>query len=58
MASHRNSPNFKPQERAMTIPLSEIVTMSDFMPIEYLGAYYFEIDYTECYGEIVHDFLK
>ena len=42
----------------MTIPLSEIVTMSDFMPIEYLGAYYFEIDYTECYGEIVHDFLK
>jgi acetoacetate decarboxylase len=32
--------------------------LSDFTPVEYLGAYYVEMDYTENYGEIVHDFLR
>ena len=31
--------------------------LSDFVPREYLGAYYLEMDYTEGYGEIVYDFL-
>ena len=37
---------------------SPVYDLSDFTPIEYLGAYYFEMDYTQGYGEIVHDFLK
>ena len=37
---------------------SPIYDLSDFTPLEYLGAYYLEMDYTEGYGEIVHDFLK
>ncbi len=32
--------------------------LSDFVPREYLGAYYLEMDYTEGYAEIFHDFLK
>ena len=32
--------------------------LSDFTPTEYLGAYYTEMDYTENYGEVVHDFLR
>lgn len=32
--------------------------LSDFAPIEYSGAYYAEMDYTENYGEVVHDFLR
>ena len=31
--------------------------LSDFTPREYLGAYYLEMDYTENYATIVHDFL-
>ncbi len=37
---------------------SPIYDLTDFTPLEYLGAYYLETDYTEGYGEIVHDFLK
>ena len=32
--------------------------LSDFAPIEYSGAYYAEMDYTETYGQVVHDFIK
>ena len=32
--------------------------LSDFTPLEYLGAHYAEMDYTEQYGEVVHDFLR
>ena len=34
-----------------------IYDLSDFTPQEYLGAYYLEMDYTEGYAKIVHDFL-
>ena len=37
---------------------SPIYDLSDFEPLEYYGAHYLEMDYTEGYGEIVHDFLK
>ena len=37
---------------------SPIYDLSDFKPLEYFGAYYFETDFTEGYGEIIHDFLK
>ncbi len=37
---------------------SPVFDLSDLTPREYLGAYYIEMDYTESYGEIVHDFLK
>ena len=37
---------------------SPVYDLSDFTPVEYLGSYYVEMDYTEGYGEIVHDFLK
>ena len=37
---------------------SPIYDLSDFKPIEYFGSYYVEMDFTEGYGEIVHDFLK
>lgn len=36
---------------------SPIYNLSDFTPLEYFGAFYLEMDYTEGYGEIVHDFL-
>jgi len=36
---------------------SPIYDLSDFTPLEYLGAHYVEMDYTEGYGEIVKDFL-
>ena len=32
--------------------------LSEFTPLEYLGAYYLEMDYSENYAEIVHDFLS
>jgi acetoacetate decarboxylase len=32
--------------------------LSDFTPLEYLGAHYVEMDYTENYGEVVRDFLR
>jgi len=31
--------------------------LSDFKPLEYYGAYYQELEFTEGYAEIVHDFL-
>ena len=31
--------------------------LSHFTPLEYLGAYYLEQDYTEGYATIAHDFL-
>lgn len=37
---------------------SPIYDLSDFTPMEYFGAYYFEADLTENWGEIVHDFLE
>ena len=37
---------------------SPIYDLSDFKPIEYFNSYYVEMDFTEGYGEIVHDFLK
>ena len=37
---------------------SPIYDLSDFTPVEYLGAYYVEADMTENWGRIVHDFLK
>jgi len=37
---------------------SPIYDLSDFKPVEYLEAYYLEMDFTEGYGEIIHDFLK
>ena len=36
---------------------SPIYDLSDFTPLEYLGAYYVEMDMTENWGEIVKDFL-
>ncbi len=35
-----------------------IYDLSDFTPLEYYGAHYLEIDYTEGYADIVHDFLR
>ena len=32
--------------------------LSNFAPIEYVDAFYVEMDYTENYGEVVHDFLR
>ena len=32
--------------------------LSGFTPLEYYGAYYSEQEFTEGYGEILHDFLK
>ena len=37
---------------------SPVYDLSDFTPREYYGAYYVETDYTEGYGEVVHDFLR
>jgi acetoacetate decarboxylase len=37
---------------------SPIYDLSDFAPREYYGAHYVEMDYTEGYAEIVHDFLQ
>jgi acetoacetate decarboxylase len=37
---------------------SPIYDLSDFAPKEYYGAYYVEMDFTEGYAEIVHDFLR
>lgn len=37
---------------------SPIYDLSDFVPLEYYGAYYMEMDYTEGYAEIVYDFLR
>ena len=37
---------------------SPVYDLSDFVPVEYNGAYYMEMDYTEGYAEIVHDFLR
>jgi acetoacetate decarboxylase len=37
---------------------SPIYDLSDFAPQEYYGAHYVEMDYTEGYAEIVHDFLR
>ena len=37
---------------------SPVYDLSDFVPLEYYGAYYMEMDYTEGYAEIVHDFLR
>lgn len=36
---------------------SPIYNLADFTPLEYYGAYYVEMDYTEGYGELVEDFL-
>ena len=37
---------------------SPVYDLSDFTPVEYLGAYYVESDMTENWGRIVRDFLK
>ena len=37
---------------------SPIYDLSDFAPLEYFGAWYAEMDYTEGFAEIVHDFLQ
>lgn len=37
---------------------SPIYDLADFVPQEYFGAWYAEMDYTEGFAEIVHDFLK
>ena len=37
---------------------SPIYDLSGLSPLEYYGAYYSETDFTEGYGEIVHDFLR
>ena len=37
---------------------SPIYDLSSFTPLEYLSAFYTEMDYTEGYAEIVHDFLR
>jgi len=37
---------------------SPVYDLSDFTPRDYYGAYYGEMDYTEEYGVVVHDFLK
>lgn len=37
---------------------SPIYDLSDFAPRETFGAHYVEMDYTEGYAEIVHDFLR
>ena len=37
---------------------SPIYDLTDFTPLEYYGAHYLEMDYTEGYGEIARDFLK
>jgi acetoacetate decarboxylase len=37
---------------------SPIYDLSGFTPLEYYGAQYVEMDYTEGYAEVVHDFLR
>lgn len=37
---------------------SPVYDLSRIVPREYLGAFYAEMDYTEGYAEIVHDFLR
>ena len=37
---------------------SPVHDLSGFKPIEHLGAYYAEMDYTEGYGTVVQDFLE
>ena len=37
---------------------SPVYGLSDFSPLGYYGAHYVESDFTEGYGEIVHDFLQ
>lgn len=37
---------------------SPVYDLSDFVPLEYFGAWYAEMDYTEGFAEIVHDFLE
>ena len=37
---------------------SPIYDLSDFTPQAYYGAHYVEMDYTEGYAEIVHDFMR
>ena len=37
---------------------SPIYDLSDFTPLEYFGASYVEMDYTEGYGQIVSDLLR
>ena len=37
---------------------SPVYDLSGLVPLEYHGAYYVEMDYTEGYAEVVHDFLK
>ena len=36
---------------------SPIYDLSDFVPLEYYGAAYAELDYTDGYAEVVHDFM-
>ncbi len=36
---------------------SPIYDLSDFVPQKYSGTHYLEMDYTEGYGQIIHDFL-
>lgn len=35
-----------------------LFNLAELTPISYYGAYYMEMDFTENYGEIVHDFLS
>lgn len=35
-----------------------VYDLSDFAPLDYRGAWYLEMDYTEGFGQIVHDFLR
>ncbi len=37
---------------------SPVYDLTDFKPLSYAGAFYLEMDYTEGYGTIVHDFLQ
>ena len=37
---------------------SPVYDLSDFTPLDYYGAHYVEMDFTERYGTIVHDFLR
>lgn len=45
-------------EMARAVRSDAIYDLSDFTPLDYYGAHYLEMDFTEGYGKVVQDFLR
>ena len=45
-------------EAVVEFARSPVYDLSKLAPREYLGAHYAELDYSEGFGTVVHDFLK